>query len=181
MPVRKERYVRYLPSSFNALMGHLKDEEERNKMRGQLVTILNQLVSLRGNVKVSDLMRDNSEIVKKLIGSHFPPPGPDEEARRLQAHNQVLTRTCTFAPTHSRSFGLKSPAKLSQRQSVWAGQRPESFQFQFQETYTGGKEGTKTAQSQEKEATAIIRERTKREIRFRIATAKRSILSLVIV
>ena len=86
LPKRKRTYIQYLPSSFNPLMNHFKDEEKRNDIREGITKTLEGILNI-GNSKKSlkKILETNKESMKELLGSHFPHEGIDEEERKLIA------------------------------------------------------------------------------------------------
>ena len=83
IPVRKSKYVQSLPSSFNMLMSHFKDEEKRQDLREKIVSTLENLEQLRMERRLGDTLQSNNEVFKDLLSSHFPRDVADQQSRKL--------------------------------------------------------------------------------------------------
>ena len=84
LPKRKSAYLKFLPSTFNSLMNHFKDEELRNDIRSNLAANLKEVMSKsRSKKELENALGSNAEQMKELIRSHFPEEEIDDEARRL--------------------------------------------------------------------------------------------------
>jgi len=83
LPFRGENYIENLPSSFNPLMNHFKDEEKRLQIRHNVMEILKKIDILRTNNKLQDALEKNNDLFKELLASHFPPEEIDEQTRKL--------------------------------------------------------------------------------------------------
>ncbi len=83
MPSRGSKYVSFLPSAFNPLMNHFKDEETRNEIRNKVVNGLKLIDVLSEKSDVNTIIKENTELLKNLIASHFPKEDIDDEYRKL--------------------------------------------------------------------------------------------------
>lgn len=96
LPKRKRTYIQYLPSSFNPLMNHFKDEEKRNDIREGFTKALEGILNIGNSKKsIEKILETNKESMKELLASHFPHEGIDEEERKLiaQTGNRKITMT----------------------------------------------------------------------------------------
>ena len=88
LPVRDKVYVRNLPSSFNALMNHFKDEETRNEMRKEIVGGLLSIENRQNPTSAQQVVGENVQSLRKLVESHFPEEGIDDQYRKLLTMNK---------------------------------------------------------------------------------------------
>ena len=113
IPLRKARYIRCLPSSFNPLMNHFKDEDKRRTMREGVIGSLKKIDQLRVDNKLKTVLQENTQTLKTLIGSHFSREDMDEETRRL--FSQASVKAERFDEMKDRvkgNFALRSTGKV---------------------------------------------------------------------
>jgi len=111
LPVRGAGYITNLPSSFNCLMNHFKDEENRGEMRNKIKKGLELIARIAGDqsetqsnqgkseseesgteyftekkeINAEQIMEKSVLLLKNMISSHFPPEEIDDEYRKLLA------------------------------------------------------------------------------------------------
>lgn len=117
MPRREKAYIQYLPSSFNPLMNHFKDEQNRTGLREHFVTTLNDIMSIGNSKKnLHAVLEKNKEKMSKLLASHFP----REETTDLQQLH-ATHRKAQAKPFRRQSVVITptncSPLKISLKKS----------------------------------------------------------------
>ena len=85
IPIHSNNYVKNLPSSFNALMNHLNEEESRSKMRKNAAEGLSKIIKAENplDINTDNIINDNIETLKNLLGSHFHEEHSDDQYRKL--------------------------------------------------------------------------------------------------
>jgi len=80
MPKRRISYIKNLPSSFNPLMNHFKDEDERADIRNKLKGTLKRILSIGQACETLDeILNKNADNAKELLASHFSDKDADED------------------------------------------------------------------------------------------------------
>ena len=102
IPVRGSSYVKNLPSSFNALMDHLSEEETRNDMREEAIKGLEKILNAENplDINTDDTISSSINTMKTLMTTHFPKQQFDDQYRRLISQWKSLgdtRRKLTFA------------------------------------------------------------------------------------
>ncbi len=182
LPPRKATYIKYLPSSFNPLMNHFKDEEKRNELRTNLIQNLKEILrekdpteadSEKAKAKkklspeneppkkkaekirpVEQILEHNAETMKGLIKSHFPEEETDEESRRL------------FTQTKRAAEGFE---KLKQKvKGIYALHRQSTMDLNTMLPLLSEKDPPSVGP----DPVAVIRAKTRKETRRLIQNAK---------
>jgi len=92
LPKRKKAYIKYLPSSFNPLMNHFKDEEKRNDIRNSLTNTLDEIIKIGTSKKsLRTILKNNQHRMRCLLESHFSKEEADKESRRLLTQRKEKT------------------------------------------------------------------------------------------
>jgi hypothetical protein len=112
LPKRKKAYIKYLPSSFNLLMNHFKDEEKRNDIRSNLTNTLDEITKIGTNKKsLKTILENNQHHMRSLLESHFSKEEVDEESRRLLTQTRKRTLFANSGNYYSLSNRLSSASK----------------------------------------------------------------------
>jgi len=155
VPERQATYFKCLPSSFNPLMNHFKDEEKRTNLRTDLQQNLADIIKPkdRNKLDVEILLKNNGEKMKELIESHFPPEENNEQSRRL--FTQAKKASEGFKRLKEKVRGIFA---LQKRQNINLDNMPMEF-----------------LENEENQITDIntLREKTKRELSTIIQTARK--------
>jgi len=95
LPLRKANYIKHLPTDFNPLMNHFKDEERRSDIRANLTGTLEDILKIGSNQKkLEEVLEKNEENMKGLIRSHFSQGELDIEIKRM--FTQVRKKSSCF-------------------------------------------------------------------------------------
>ena len=118
IPKRKKTYIKYLPSSFNPLINHLKEEEKRSDLRENFTKALNDLIHIGGSKKSLDsVLEGNQENMKQLLESHFPKEDADENIpRRIAINKSKLMQNEKIRYSQSQ-FGINFQNELGKVRS----------------------------------------------------------------
>jgi len=121
MPKRRKVYIQYLPSSFNHLMNHFKDEESRNNLRGGFVKTLKDVMNIGNSRKdLCTMLEKNKEKMNQLLASHFPQEEPAKQELMFKVKSLKRLSVAEEKLERIRMKGNNKINNLTERAKKWA-------------------------------------------------------------
>ncbi len=161
LPQRNDKYIEYLPSSFNPLMNHFKDEEKRGDLREKMTETLRQITALGQDKRLDCILSDSAETMRQLLASHFTRGETGDQERKL------------FSQTRRGPEMAEYQQAVSKARTACGGMRRRAIPPDVDELVRKELPEVERADQEEMAYTRDIRARSQREIRDLIATARK--------